>query len=137
MNWRSRLAAFCVLTLCWFVHFKLSQLLPNTPESMLASHGSAFTIDLFLIYAIPHLLDGRVCDDMQILCLGSIVANFAGWICYLAYVSPDYYNNLMLLLAFVQVLRLVIVTDDDTDDTDNKRVHLVRNSRRGGTAIYS
>ena len=133
-GWRSRLFAGLLIALGWYIHSKATSGLPNTPYGMLAFHGSAFTVDLFLLYCMPRFVTGRICDDMQFLCLLSIVVNFAGWIAYLAYVSPVYYNTFMWGLAHVQAIRLLIV-DDDT--THTSRVHLVRGGSRGRTPVYS
>jgi hypothetical protein len=82
--------------------------LPNTPVGMLLFHGSAALIDLAMLYAAPAVLHGRLCTDTQKLLLVSLVGNFAGWLLYVAYVSPIFYNTFMWTLTYAQLLRLFI-----------------------------
>lgn len=135
-SWRRRAASCLLLALAMCLHTEATSGVENTPYGMLLYHGSAFTIDLALLYAMPRLLKGAVCEDMECLFLLSIVANFFGWVGYLFYASPDYYNNFMLGLTLVQFIRLLIVDHDDTDDTNNKRMYLVRGGRGGCAPIH-
>jgi hypothetical protein len=105
------------------VHSEIASGLGNTPVGMLMFHGSAALTDLLLLHCAPTLLSGALCDDMQNLCLVSIVANFAGWLLYLAYTPPEFYNSFMWGLGCVQSLRLFLV---DSDDANHMGLHLVR-----------
>lgn len=123
-GWRSRLMIGLAMVAAMLIHSNLVSHLPNTPEGMLAAHGSAALFDLILILCIPRLSFGRLCDDMQILCLVSMCANFIGWIAYIHYLSPVFYNTFQLGLSLVQGIRLLITDGDNAHN--NQRVHLVR-----------
>jgi len=98
--------------LAWYVHMYVTATLPNTPEGMLLFHGSAAAVDLFLVYSAPRLLEGKLCDDIQTLCLVSIVGNALGWALYLAYLPPVFYDTFMGMLCYVQLARLFMVDYD-------------------------
>ena len=122
-GWRSRLAMIAAIWIAFQAHASFAPYLPNSPAGMLAFHGSAALADLALIYCAPTFLSGPICDETQTLCLISIVANFIGWLLYLAYFSPVYFDLFMWVLGYVQSLRLLIV---DSDDANHLGVHLVR-----------
>lgn len=92
---------------------------------MLVFHGTAATIDLFLLYSAPRLLEGKLCDDIQTLCLVSIVGNALGWMLYLAYLPPVFFNTFMWGLGYVQLARLFMV---DRHDDNTLGCDLVRRS---------
>ena len=112
------------------IHAEITGGLANTPESMLIFHGSAAFIDLLLLHCAPSLLSGALCDDTQNLCLVSIVANFAGWLLYLSYAPPEFYNSFMWGLGCVQSLRLLLV---DSDDPNRMGLRMVRGPNFVGT----
>lgn len=107
-----RLLTVLLLVATWFAHHHATAGLPNTPTGMLAYHGSAALVDLFILATLPRFLAGQLCDDLQTTCLLSIVANFAGWLAYMAYAPPSYYNTVMLGLSIVQFIRLLLVDGD-------------------------
>lgn len=107
-SWRARCVAASMMLLAMYGHGLATDQLPNTPIDMLLFHGSAALLDLFLLHTAPAVLRGRLCTDSQKLLLASIVGNFAGWLLYMAYVSPVIYNTFMAALTYVQLLRLVI-----------------------------
>lgn len=107
--WRSRLLAGLLILLAMRLHAVALADVANTPGGMLLYHGSAAVVDLLLLISAPWLLSGRLCDDMQAMNLASIIANFAGWIAYLAYTPPVFYDTFMQGLTYVQFIRLFIV----------------------------
>lgn len=107
--------------------------LPNSPAGMLTFHGSAALCDLILLYAVPVFLADRLCDDMQALCIASMVVNFVGWILYMAYAPPIFYNVISWVVAYVQWGRLLLV---DRDDIDPMGLHLVRGLNHGRSKLY-
>lgn len=111
-GWRYRVTFLAALWAAAKIHADMMHPLPNTPLGMLVFHGSAGLIDLILIYCAPTFLSGPLCDDTQTLCLISIVANFLGWLLYLAYAPPAFYNSFMWGLGCVQSVRLFLVDDD-------------------------
>lgn len=132
-TWRSRIAACALLIACMWIHAETTADLPNTPVGMLLFHGSAFTADLFLVWSIPYLLSGRVCDWSQALCLVSIVANFFGWLAYLAYAPPVFYNTFMWSVSYVQYGIILFVDRHD----NSLGFDMVRGRYRRRSQIYS
>lgn len=106
-SWRSRLLTGVLLFTAMQMHSEVSIMLPNTQGGMLAFHGSAALVDLFLIFCVPIFIRGQICSDVQLLCLISMVMNFCGWIGYLSYATPDLYNASMWGLSYVQWGRLL------------------------------
>lgn len=131
--WRSRIAAGMLFYAAMVLHEICTVDLPNSPIGMFVFHGSAALVDLILLYAVPALLAERLCDDMQTLCLVSIVVNFVGWIAYMAYAPPIFYNVISWSLAYVQWGRLLLV---DSDDVNHLGFHLVRGSDNGRPQFY-
>lgn len=113
---RCRLGMIGLLALSAAAHAAASYGVPNTPEGMLAFHLFAALIDIALFMVAPMILWGHLCRDTQLMMLASVVANVAGWIAYMAYISPDYYNGFMWLLTGLQVLRLFYVADGDQEE---------------------
>lgn len=103
------------MALAMLVHSMATGSLPNTDEGMLQFHGSAATVDFMLLYIAPRFIGGRLCDDTQILCLVSCVANFLGFIAYTAYSPPIFYNWFMWGLAHVQFGRILLVDHHGAD----------------------
>lgn len=107
-SWRVRCMAASLMFLAMYAHDWATTDLPNTPIGMLMFHGSAALVDLFMLFAAPVVLNGRLCVGTQKLLLVSIVGNFAGWLLYIAYVSPVFYNGFMWALTCVQLLCLLV-----------------------------
>jgi len=107
-SWRSRWYMWLLLSGVMFVHGQVTASLPNTPAAMLVFHGSAALCDWFLLGVTTAVLTGRLCDDVQWMCLASIAGNFGGWILYMGYASPSFYNVYMWGLTVAQWLRLLI-----------------------------
>ena len=131
--WRSRILVGLLLYAANMMHELCTAALPNTPAGMLLFHGSAALADLLLLWAMPVLLSDRLCDDMQTLCLVFIVVNFVGWIAYMAYAPPIFYNVISWSLAYVQWGRLLLV---DGDNADYLGLHLVRGRHHGRPQFY-
>lgn len=112
--WRSRLVLGLVFLVAAHMHGLVTESLPNSPESMLIYHGSAGAVDLVLLSCAPWLIHGRLCDDIQALCLASIVANFLGYLAYLAYFPPVFYDTAILGICYAQYGRLIV--GDNNDD---------------------
>lgn len=121
-SWRSRIITGLLFLAAMKIHEYATADMPNSPVSMLLFHGSASMVDLVLLYAVPAIIAGRLCDDMQALCLASIVVNFIGWLLYMAYASPIFYNVISWSLAYVQWLRLFMA---DGNDAYHLGVHMV------------
>lgn len=128
-GWRSRVQLALTMALAMLIHSMVMADVPNTDEGMLQFHLSAAAVDLLLLYSAPRFIAGRLCRDVQTLCLVSIVANFVGWIAYVAYAPPIFYNIFMWSLAYVQFGRILLVDHHGTDDLG---FDLVRGADRRG-----
>lgn len=131
--WRSRLLTALLFLAVMKLHEYLAEWMPNTPCGMLVFHGSAALFDLILLLCVPYFVEGRLCDDMQTLCLASMIVNFVGWILYMAYAPPIFYNSVQWGLAYVQWLRLFLV---DRDDSHPLGLHLVRGGHHGRSKLH-
>lgn len=137
-GWRSRLTLGALFWVAIQAHGIFTGPLPNTDFGMLVFHGTAALVDLLLLTCAPRFIDGRLCDDIQALCLASIVGNALGWAMYLANAPPDIFNTLMWGLSYVQWGRLLIVDDaDDVDIAGRMGVHLVCRPHFVGAQYYS
>ena len=128
-SWRSRALAASLMLLAIYGHGWATHQLPNTPIDMLLYHGSGALVDLFMLYAAPAVLNGRLCTDSQKLLLASIVGNAAGWLLYMAYAPPVYYDVYMVALTYAQLMRLIY----PDRHVDPARSDLVRHSGCIGT----
>lgn len=127
-TWRSRLAFALLLWCAMQIHTMATVSLPNNPAGMTVFHGSAALLDLLLLYCAPAMMRGRVCDDIQTLCLLSIAGNALGWLAYLAYAPPEIYDIAMWCLSIVQWGRLLFA---ETGDADHMGLDLVRGADYG------
>lgn len=132
-DWRSRLYVAIILIAVMQFHSIITESWDNTLFLMTMFHGSAATFDLLILYSVSKLISGRLRDDMQTLCLVSIVINFIGWIAYLAYAPPVFYNITMWGLTYVQFGRLLYVDDHDVDSLG---CHLVSSPNFLGKKSY-
>lgn len=116
-GWRARailLTLFFGATQLHAIVMKALQL-PPTDEAGALFFLTAATIDWLLLYSSPHLISGRLCDDIQASCIASIVVNCAGLCAYLAYASPAMYYFAIGGLGYAQYLRLLFVGRYDAD----------------------
>ena len=120
-SWRVRCVAASLMLLAIYGHGWATHQLPNTPVDMLLFHGSAALVDLLMLYAAPAVLSGRLCTDTQKLLLASIVGNAAGWLLYMAYAPPIFYNTYMVAVTYAQLMRLLI-PDRHADSTGSTLV---------------
>lgn len=111
-NWRQRAGFALLLALVFVLHGLAFADVENSPAGMLVYHGSAMLGDYALLRAAPSALDGRILDDIERLCLASMCLNFLGWIAYLAYASPVIYDISIMVVTYVQFLRLILDSDD-------------------------
>ena len=122
-TWGQRLAMLIVLLGTLALHAYCLAGKPNTSLGMLGFHISAALVDLLLIRCAPILLSGKLLDDMQILCWLSIVVNLAGWLFYMAYAPPFFYNTAQWILSVIQWGRLFI--PDDKNAANSMGAHSV------------
>ena len=105
-TWRARLTTLALfVTFAAGQHFIMADV-DNTPIGMFMYHGSAAAVDLFLLVLAAHILSGDLSFDMQILCVASMLTNFIGWVAYLLYFSPIYYDSMIWALNAIQIIKL-------------------------------
>lgn len=92
--------------------------------------------DLALLAVCGKMTSGKLCDDMQVFCLLSIIINFIGWILYLAPAPPATYNLLMAVVTYVQFIRLLLVDSRYDSDVNPVGLHLVRSRYRLGSESH-
>lgn len=132
-SWRARCLAVVLMLLTMCGHAWATMDMPNTPAGMFLFHGSAALLDLFLLHSAPAVLNGRLCADTQKLLLASIVGNFAGWLLYMGYAPPTFYNGFMWALTYAQLFRLFI----PDRHADHSRLDLVcHRDHLGGSHHY-
>lgn len=116
-GWRARvflLALFWATTQLHALVMKALHL-PYTEGAGAFFFLTAATADWLLLYSAPRLISWSLCDDMQALCIASIVVNCAGLCAYLAESPPALYYTLMTGVTYAQYLRLLFVGRDDAD----------------------
>jgi hypothetical protein len=97
------------------LHSQLFGAVENSPLGMLMYHGGAALFDFATLIISAHALRGHLSDDMQQLCLASMVANFLGWILYLAYLPPNLYDVAIVTLNYVQMAWLLWIGRHDAE----------------------
>lgn len=112
--WRSRLCLGVLFGLVMAAHAALMRFKPHGEWGMTLFYASAAFFDWFLFRICPRLVRGRLCDNMQWLCILSMFGNALGWGLYMNYAPPMYYYGYMWALTGVQALRLLITDDDAT-----------------------
>ncbi len=121
-HWRNRLCTGLLLLLTMLVHGEATSGVPNTPGGMFLFHFSAALVDFFIIASLPGFVEGRLCDDLEMLCLVSMVANFIGFVAYMTYFSPFFYNAFMWSLAYAQLGRLFFTDHHGLDGMERNIV---------------
>lgn len=129
-DWKARLFSGLAFYLIASLHQHIYQdVFKNTPDKMLLYHASAALADLVIIHLARYTLTGAVRGDIQRLNLCAIIVNFIGWVAYLAYASPATYNLTIMVLGYVQYIRL-LWADQDASNTVGlplvRRDHLFR-----------
>lgn len=116
-GWRARVTLLALFWVLAEIHAMVmkSLALPPTDEAGAFFFMTAAAADWLLLWSAPRLTSGRLCDDIQALCIASIVVNCAGFCAYLAYTPPAYYYIAIKGLAYVQYLRIILVGRYDAD----------------------
>jgi len=105
--WRVRLAMLALIGGAIGLHSFLMADIPNSPEGMLMFHGSAAGLDLLLLFCARFFLQPEMSTDIEVLFFLSILVNFFGWLAYIAYATPIYYDSSMWALTVLTAARLL------------------------------
>lgn len=81
---------------------------PNTPEGMFIYHISGALMDAMLGAVVTFALMGARGRVMSYLMLASVITNVAGYVLYMLYMSPVYYNAAMWSLTAAQFAVLFV-----------------------------
>jgi len=130
--WRRRLLIALLICAGFVTHAYILRDIPNSPEWMLVFHGTAAAFDLLILFCARFFLNSDIRTDFEILSLLSVLGNFLGWIAYLLYYSPIYYDNGMYFLAIITALRLIIKGDHERNIASYSWLALVRGWYRRG-----
>lgn len=103
-----RIQVFLCMVMALAAHAFATDLAANDPEGMAIYHGSGALLDLLLCMVVTSALSGQRGRIMGYLMFASIATNIGGWLLYMAYVSPVYYNGAMWSLSAAQVACLFI-----------------------------
>jgi len=124
--WHGRLSIAALICAGFVAHAYILRDIPNTLEWMLVFHGTAAAFDLLILFCARFLLSDDIRTDFEILSLLSALGNFLGWIAYILYYSPIYYDNGMYFLAIITALRLIIKGDHERHIISNSWLAVVR-----------
>ena len=108
-TWRSRLLVGLLLLLFQRAWDEVNAPLPNTREWAFVFFVGAATLEYAVCRALPKVLQGQLCDDMQVLAFVCIVVDALGFLGYMTKTSSFYYNTVMWGLSYVQWARLLFV----------------------------
>lgn len=108
-TWHDRLLIGLLLLLFQQSWNAVNAPLPNTQEWALFFFGGAAALEYAVCRAMPKVLQGRLCDDMQVLAGMCIALDALGFAGYMTKTPSVYYNFLMEVLGYVQWARLLFV----------------------------
>lgn len=108
-TWQNRLAIGLLLLAAQLGWNWVNAPLPNTRVWAAVFFCGAALLEYGICRALPRFLQGRLCDDMQVLAGVCIVLDAFGFLGYMTKTSSVYYNFLMEVLGYVQWARLLFV----------------------------
>ena len=79
----------------------------------MAYFGSAATVDWFMYYVCQRFVSGKLCRDVEALCIASIVTNALGFALYMASQPPTIYNWMIAGINYVFAIRLLFMGRGD------------------------
>lgn len=115
IDWPARLTALLAMATLHKAHSSFLGHPENTPTGVTVYLCTAALFNLASVIYFANCLKGQLSYDLQRLAFCAIILNFAGWITYLAQVSPAFINTLMAALTYGMFTRLFWISDGDTD----------------------
>lgn len=70
---------------------------------------------VFTVFSLSLFGQSRLVRDMQIIHVVWIGAHAYGFVIYMLYFPPKTYDNIQIFLHFAQIIRLCLVTNDDSN----------------------
>lgn len=96
----------------------------------MAYFGSAATVDWFMYHLCHRFISGKLCRDVEALCIAFIVTNALGFGLYMADNPPSLYNWMISGINYVLAIRLTLMGGGDVFNNNHWR-DLVRGITRG------
>lgn len=96
----------------------------------MAYFGGAATVDWFMYHTCHRFIIGKLCRDVEALCIASIVTNALGFALYMAEFPPSIYNWMILGINYVLAIRLTLMGGGDVLNSTYWR-DMVRSFNRG------
>jgi len=109
---RDRLSLWCLSLSTGYAFASVISARPAGEYWDMAYFGSAATVDWAMYYFCSAYLSGKLCRDMEALCIASIVANALGFALYMAEYPPTIYNLMIAGLNYVFAIRLLMGRGD-------------------------
>lgn len=92
--------------------------------------AGAASVDWFMFKACHRFTSGKLCRDVEALCIASIVTNALGFALYMASIPPSIYNWTIAGINYVLVVRLIFLGGSDAFNNYHWR-DLVRGAAGG------
>jgi hypothetical protein len=86
---------------------------PDSFELAIEYYLTAALCDLFSISLLSSFKPSKITVDLMLIAFTSMIFNALGYALYMLYVTPDIYDNAMLVLAVAQVFRYFLGRGDD------------------------
>lgn len=96
----------------------------------MAYFGGAATVDWIMYHLSSRFVGGKLCRDVEALCIASIVTNALGFALYMAEFPPSVYNWMILGINYVLAIRLTLMGGGDVLNSTYWR-DMVRSFNRG------
>jgi len=113
-----RLACAIAVSIPTYVHYRYFDLATGWEY-----YGSAIGFSILVIALLqivkPNEKPSQLVVHLQIISLMLAIINLTGYIMWYEFHSPVWYNNLVLVFAIVEVLRLILHTNGDKQDGTN------------------
>lgn len=69
--------------------------------------GGAATFDWIMYRLTPHFVEGKLCRDIEALCIASILVHAIGFALYMAWTSPYFHNWSIRGINYVLAFKLI------------------------------
>jgi len=107
----NKLRSVVVLAVLFWLTFKLfevvAKLRPPGEEWDVAYFVGAATIDWLMYRATPHLIAGKLCRDVELLCIASMFTHAIGFALYMVWYPPYFHNWTIKAINYVLAFKLI------------------------------
>lgn len=113
----NRLRSIVALAALFCLTFKLfevaAKLRPPGEEWDVAYFVGAATIDWLMYRATPHLIAGKLCRDVELLCIASMVTHTIGFALYMGWYPPHFHNWTIKAINYALAFKLITTGGSD------------------------